>query len=95
MFTLVYIKNQFNRPDTLLPFLQSNVGKSPLLQVDCITPYQGTEKDLQLEVCKYLSGIDPQIRVSFVATQNFSSEIKNNKSIIHFAVIQVFITQAV
>lgn len=39
MQTLVYIKNQFNRPDTLLPFLQSNVGKSPLIQVECVTPF--------------------------------------------------------
>lgn len=95
MFTLIYIKDQFNRPDALLPFLQSNVGQSPLLQIDCVTPYLGTEKDLQNEVCKYLSSIDPQISVSYVTTQNFSSEIKNNKSIIHFAVIQVSITQAV
>jgi len=39
MFTLIYHNGQFNRPDTLLPFLQANVGMSPLIQVDCIMPY--------------------------------------------------------
>lgn len=46
MFTLVYINNQFNRPDTLLPFLQTNVGKSEIIQIDCVTPpFMGQKKN--------------------------------------------------
>ena len=33
MFTLIYNNEQFNRPDTLVPFLQSNVGKDALIQI--------------------------------------------------------------
>jgi hypothetical protein len=46
MFTLIYINGNFNRPETLQSFLQSNIGKSPMLQVDCVSPYKGTDQDL-------------------------------------------------
>lgn len=68
MFTLVYLRNQFNRPETLLPFLQNNVGLSPLLRIDCVTPYQGTPQELIKEVCDYLSSIDPDIEVAYNVT---------------------------
>ena len=63
MFTLIYHNGQFNRPDTLHTFLQTNVGKSPQIQIDCIMPYNGTAGQLMDEVCAYLSKLDRQIEV--------------------------------
>lgn len=63
MFTLTYQNAQFNTPDTLLPFLQANVGKSPQIQIDCRMPYNGTAGQLMDEVCAYLSKLDRQIEV--------------------------------
>jgi len=93
MFTLVYIQNRFNRPDTLTSFLQSNIGKSPLLQIDCISPYQGTEKELVRDACNYLNTIDPQIEVTYNMTQNISSEEKKGNRLVHFIVMQINVTQ--
>lgn len=93
MFTLVYIQNCFNRPDTLTSFLQSNVGKSPLLQIDCISPYKGTEQELVRDACNYLNTIDPQIEVTFNMTQNISSEEKKGNRLVHFIVMQINVTQ--
>lgn len=93
MFTLVYIKNQFNRPSTLLPFLQSNIGKTPLLQIDCITPFHGTEKDLAFYACNYLSSIDSEIEVSCCSIKNSSSEVKGEMSVVNFIVIQITISR--
>ena len=89
MFTLVYIRNQFNRPDTLLPFLQSNIGQAPLLRIDCVNPYQGTEQDIVREVCDFLSSIDPHLEVTYCMTQNVSSEVKDQGFWIHFIVMQI------
>ena len=74
MFTLIYNNGQFNRPDTLLPFLQSNVGEYPLLRVDCITPYKGTVDEFISDVCKYLSSVAPEYDVTYNITQNSSTE---------------------
>ncbi len=93
MFTLVYIQNRFNRPDTLTSFLQSNVGKSPLLQIDCISPYKGTEQELVRDACNYLNTIDPQIEVTYNMTQNISSEEKKGNRLVHFIVMQINVTQ--
>ena len=89
MLTLVYIKNQFNRPDILLPFLQSNVGNSQVLQIDCITPYKGLEQDLINELCDYLNAIDPQIKVTYEQTLNVTLESDNNHCDIHYIVVQI------
>lgn len=93
MFTLVYINKQFNRPDTLTSFLQSNIGKSPLLQIDCISPYKGSEQELVRDACNYLNTIDPQIEVTYNVTQNISSEEKNGNRFVHFIVMQINVTQ--
>ena len=37
MFTLIYFQGTFNRPDTLVPFLESHVGMNPIIQIDCVT----------------------------------------------------------
>ena len=58
MFTLIYFQGKFNRPDTLFPFLENNVGKDPIMQIDFPTPYQGNEQDLIKELCEYLNGIN-------------------------------------
>lgn len=92
MFTLVYIRNQFNRPDTLLPFLRSNIGQSPLLRIDCITPYQGTPQDLINEVCTYLSSVDPEIEVAYNVTRT-ASTVGGNPQNVEFLEIQINVTQ--
>lgn len=91
MFTLLYNNGHFNRPESLLPFLQSNVGGNPLVQIDCITPYRGTEKEMVKDVCEHLSHIDPQIVVSYNMTQNSSSESGSNGHYITFLVIQLHV----
>lgn len=55
MFTLIYHNGQFNRPDTLLPFLLANVGMSSLIQIDGIMLYKGMAGQLMDYVCEYLS----------------------------------------
>lgn len=89
MYTLVYLNGNLNRPDTLSSFLQTNLGKSPLLQIDCVTPFQGTPDELIERVCEHLNSIDQQIEVSFNVIQNVSSETTNTKQFVHFIVIQI------
>lgn len=93
MFTLVYIKNQFNRPENLLPFLKANVGESTLIRVDCITPFQGSVEDMADEVCRYLNIIDSVLNVSCETIQNSSSENDEAKQQVHFLVLQAKISQ--
>ena len=63
MLTITYQNAQITTTDTLLPFLQANVGKSQPIQIDCIMPYMGTAGQLMAKVCAYLSKPDPQIEV--------------------------------
>lgn len=91
MFTLLYNNGQFNRPESLPSFLQSNVGGDPLVQIDCITPYRGTERELAKDVCEHLNHIDPQIVVSYNMIQNSSSEIDGNGHYVTFLVIQIHV----
>lgn len=93
MFTLVYHNGQFNRPDSLVPFLQSNIGKYPLLQVDCITHYKGIEADLIHDVCEYLSKVDSSINVTYNMTQNASTESNSNGDFVKYLVIQVHVEE--
>ena len=93
MFTLIYNNGQFNRLDTLVPFLQTNVGEYPLLQVDCITPYKGKEADLVREVCEYLSKVVPTILVTYNMTQNASTESNSNGFFVNYLVIQIHVEE--
>ena len=95
MFTLVYLNSNFNRPDTLPVFLQSNIGKSPLLQIDCVTPFQGTPDELLEKVCQHLNSIDPQIEVTYNITKNVSTESTMTKRLVNFMVIQVRVTNRI
>ena len=88
---LIYYKGKFNRPDTLVPFLESNVGKEPLIQIDCVTPYQGTEQDLIKELCEYLNWINSQIEVSYNVTMSTNSEISNNGTKVNYLAVQLLI----
>jgi len=92
MYTLVYLNGNLNRPDTLPSFLQANVGKSPLLQIDCVTPFQGTAEKLVECVCEHLNNIDPDIRVNYVETMNASIDVIDNKNTVSFMVVQIVIT---
>lgn len=87
MYTLVYLNGNFNRPDTLPSFLQSNIGKSPLIQIDCVTPFQGTVEELAEEVCEHLNNVDPQIKVFVDVIQNVSNDSINQQ--VHFIVFQI------
>ena len=89
MFTLIYYQGKFNRPDTLVPFLESNVGKDTLLQIDCVTPYQGTEQNLIKELCEYLNGINPQIEVNYNVTMSKNSETNEVGAKINYLAIQL------
>lgn len=90
MFTLVYLNGHFNRPDSLLPFLRGNIGQSPLLKIDCITPYEGTADEFANEVCKFLSQIDPEIEVTYNLIQNVTTESKGDRRIVTFLVTQIY-----
>ena len=92
MFTLIYYQGKFNRPDTLLPFLESNVGKDPLMQIDCVTPYKGTEQDLIIEVCDYLNRIDSQIEVNYNVTISKNSESSTGGIKVNYLAIQLRVT---
>lgn len=89
MYTLIYHNGHFNRPDTLLPFLQANVGKSPQIQIDCIMPYMGTAGQLMDEVCAYLSKVDPQIEVWPNVILNRSTESTATGQMVSFLVMQI------
>lgn len=89
MYTLIYNNAHFNRPNTLLPFLQANVGKSPLIQIDCIMPYKGTAGQLMDEVCEYLSKQDPQIAVWPNVILNRSTDSSETGQIVSYLVIQI------
>ena len=91
MFTLVYLNGNLNRPDTLPSFLQSNVGKTPLLQIDCVTPFQGTAEELAEKVCGHLNAIDPQIEVKLQEIKNASAESAKSKQQVSFMVLQLII----
>ena len=89
MFTLIYFNGAFNRPDTLLPFLESNVGKDPLMQIDCVTPYHGTEQDLINEVCEYLNGMNPHIEVSYNVTISMNLEKSIDGTNVNYLALQL------
>ena len=89
MFTLIYFQGKFNRPDTLVPFLESNVGKKPLIQIDCLTPYQGTEQDLIKDLCDYLNGMNSQIEVIYNVTMSKNSETSNEGTKINYLAVQL------
>lgn len=93
MFTLIYFKGKFNRPDTLMPFLECNVGKNPLMQIDCVTPYLGTEQDLIAAVCDYLNGIVPQIEVNYNVTMSKNSETNSNGTTVNYLAVQLQVNQ--
>lgn len=93
MFTLIYINGGFNRPGTLRPYLQANVGSATFLQIDCISPYNGTIDELADKVCQYLNGIDPMIEVTYNYIQNASTESDSNGCLVHFLVIQLSIKE--
>ena len=93
MFTLIYNNEQFNRPDTLVPFLQSNVGKDALIQIDCITPFVGTKEQMEQEVCYYLSKVVSEIKVKHKMTQNFSTEFTTKGELVKYLVMWIHVTE--
>ena len=92
MYTLVYLNGNLNRPDTLPSFLRSNVGKSPLLQIDCVTTFQGSPDELAEKVCSHLNNIDPQVKVNLQAIKNASTEVVKTGQWVNFMVIQIQIS---
>ena len=93
MYTLVYLNGNLNRPDTLPSFLQSNVGKNPLLQIDCVTPFQGTADELSEKVCGHLNSIDPHVVVKLQEIKNASIEVSKTVQQVSFMVVQFLITK--
>ncbi len=91
MFTLIYNNGQFNRPDTLVPFLQSNIGEYPLLQVDCVTPFPGGKDNLIKAVCEYLSKIVLDIEVTPNIIPESSTESNEEGCCVNYLVLQVHV----
>lgn len=92
MYTLVSLNGNLNRPDTLPSFLQSNVGKNLMLQIDCVAPFQGTADELAEKVCGHLNAIDLQIEVNLQEIKNASAEMAKFKQQVSFMVMQIQIT---
>ena len=59
------------------------------MQIDCVTPYQGTEQDLINEVCDFLNRIDPQIEVNYNVTMSKNSESSNSGTKVNYLAIQL------
>lgn len=95
MFTLIYNNGQFNRPDTLESFLQSNIGEFPLLQVDCLTPFPGRKDDLVKAVCEYLSKMvsDIEVTPNFTPVSNTESNEKDN--LVNYLALQVHVLRKI
>ena len=93
MFTLIYHNGQFNRPDTLVPFLQSNVGGYPSLQVDCITPFPGTKDDLIKAVCDYLNKVDSDIEVTYNVKSYPRTETNSKGIFVNYLAMQIYVQQ--
>ena len=93
MFTLIYNNGELNRPSTMLGFVQSNAGKSPLLQVDCVTQFKGTEHELIQMVCNHLNHVDSHFEVTYIVTQNCSTEHNAEDFYVKYLVIQVCIKE--
>ena len=91
MFTLIYNNGQFNRSDTLVPFLQTNIGAYPLLQVDCITPFPGRKDDLVKAVCEYLSKIVLGIEVKPNITPESNTESNEKGDFVNYLALQVYV----
>lgn len=95
MYTLIYHNGHFNRPDTLLPFLLSNVGQSPQIPIDCIMPYSGTAGQLEDEVCAYLSKLDPEIKVLPNMILNRSSESTEAGQVVSYLVLYIDVRERI
>ena len=93
MFTLVYFNGKLNKPETLSPFLHSNVGKNAMLRVDCVTPYKGTEQELINDVCKHLSRMAPNIQVTYTVTCESEASSRNSGDEISYLVIPIQVNQ--
>lgn len=65
------------------------MGMSPLIQIDCIMPYNGTAGQLMDEVCAYLSNLDSQIEVWPNVILNRNTERTSTEEIVSFLVIQI------
>jgi hypothetical protein len=74
-----------------VPFLESNVGMEPLVQIDCVTPYLGTEQDLVKDLCEYLNGIDSQVKVNYNVTISINSESSNVGIKINYLAVQLLV----
>jgi len=73
----------------MLGFVQSNAGKSPLLQVDCVTPFKGNEHELIQLVCNHLNHVDPYYEATYNITQNCSTEHNAEGFFVKYLVIQI------
>lgn len=89
MFTLIYDQGQLNKPNNIVSFLESNLGNSSLLQVDCVTPFLGSSDELINLVCQHLNSIDPQYEVQYNITQNARTEAKGLTQCVDYMVIQI------
>ena len=62
---------------------------NPIIQIDCVTPYLGTEQDLIKDLCDYLNGMNSQIEVNHNLTMSKSSETSNEVTKINYLAVQL------
>lgn len=62
---------------------------NPIIQIDCVTPYQGTEQDLIKDLCDYLNGMDSQIEVIYNVTMSKNTETSNEGTKINYLAVQL------
>lgn len=59
------------------------------MQIDCVTPFQGSAEELAERVCCHLNTIDPMIEVSQTEMKNTSTEVSKTNQLVLFLVIQI------
>lgn len=95
MFTLIYDQGQLSKPNNIVSFLESNLGNSPLLQIDCVSPFLGSSDELINLVCQHLNSIDPQYEVHYNITQNTKTETIGSTQCVNYMVIQININHRI
>ena len=64
------------------------------MQIDCVTPYEGTEQDLIKELCEYLNGISSQIEVIYNVTMSKNSESSSDSTKVNYLAVQLRVMES-
>ena len=64
-----------------------------MLQIDCVTPFQGTPEEFAETVCSHLNAIDTKVDVRLQEIKNTSVETVKSKQQVSFMVLQLNIDE--